>query len=78
MSKQRKPVVTRVGKTDVHVQRACNLCAETFVTRFHYHYFCDRCRAGSEVYRFGDWLPDADEGTRATLAERAAEAPKAA
>jgi len=34
----------------------CNICAKPFSARSRFEYFCQHCRAVSDLYRFGDWL----------------------
>lgn len=41
--------------------RVCNLCTEAFTPRTVFDRYCPRCKDGSEVFKFSEWLPELNE-----------------
>lgn len=41
--------------------RKCNICEQNFHPRSRFECFCQDCRENSELLRFADWLPEADD-----------------
>ncbi len=44
-----------------HGFRSCNICDELFVPSSHFDRYCRDCKQESEVFKYGDWLPELDE-----------------
>lgn len=47
-------------------RRSCNLCSEEFSPRTVFDRYCLTCKKESDLFRFGEWLPELD----AALTER--------
>jgi len=42
-------------------QRHCNICNQKFHPHSIFDRYCTTCKEASEIYRFGEWLPELDE-----------------
>jgi hypothetical protein len=42
-------------------ERRCNICNQKFHPRTVFDRYCSTCKEESDIYRFGEWLPELDE-----------------
>jgi len=52
---------SRVTPRHSATERRCNICNQKFHSRTVFDRYCATCKQESEIYRFGEWLPELDE-----------------